>query len=879
VAVIAPDPERAGSLDEFITQLRSLKLYAGNPSITEITRTVCRSWQAAGRPPSELPARATVGDCFRAGRSRPNPDLLLAIVTALVDGDTAVVERWRLSLRAVLGEIEAAGHVSASDRLPADLPSFVGRGGLVRLLERSSVCAIDGMAGIGKTALAVHLGHLLRSGGGADRVLFVNLRGYHPTRAAADPAAVLDSFLRLLGVPGQHIPHGVERRSALFRDAVAATRTLIVLDNAADADQVAPLLPGTPTCPVLITSRVELPLPGVRRLPLPVFTAAEALDLLRRTAGSARIDADPDTAASIAALVGQLPLALAVIGSHLRDHPDWTLADYPPALTALALEGGVRAALALSDASLPAGPRLLLRRLAQHPGQDFDRYAAAALAGLDLASTSEGLDVLVAAALLQPRDAGRYGLHDLTRAYATERATLDQPRSHTLAALRRLYDHYAATASAAMDAAYPYEANRRPPAPVSVAPAPAAVGADWLAAEQANLLAAAQHAAGHAAPDHTIHQSGTLHRHLHTRGAHADAAVLHRAAADLARAAADPRAEAAALNHLGQTRYTQDDYGPAIACHTRALALARANADKLGEVIALNGLARTHQTQGRPREAVECLAGALALARTIGDSTGQLDALHGLGYIHYVQGRYAEAIDCHRTELDLARDVGSPQGEMRALDRLGVAYQQDGKPAAAVESLTGALRLAEANNDAEGELNALCGLSWLHFVQGRPELATEVSLRGIELARAVGNANIETAILGSLGPIHRAEGRLEQARACYERILELAGPLGDVNMRYEGHQGLGRVLHDLGHPEQALAEHAAALPLAVELDQAPDQARAHDGIAAAQHALGRLAAAREHWTRALDILTSLDLRVADDVTVEAVRANLAALDG
>jgi tetratricopeptide (TPR) repeat protein len=889
VAGNAPEPERAGSLDDFVNELRALKLYAGNPSITEITRTVCRTWQAAGRPASELPARATVGGCFRPGRTRPNPELLLAIVAALVGGEPAVVQRWRQSLLAVLGEIEAAGQVSASDRLPADLPEFVGRAGVLAaaegLLDTDApvlISAINGMAGIGKTALAVHLAHRVLAAGGADRVLFVNLRGYHPTRAAADPAAVLDSFLRLLGVPGHRIPHALDTRAALYRDVVAGTATLVVLDNAAGTDQVIPLLPGAPNCPVLITSRDELGrLPGVLRLPLPVFTAAEALDLLRRSAGAARIDTDQDAAARIAGLLGHLPLALAVIGSHLRDHPDWTLADYPPALTPLALEGGVRAALALSDASQPPQPRLLLRRLAQHPGQDFDRYAAAALAGQDLAATTAGLDLLVAATLLQPRGAGRYGFHDLTRAYAAERAALDHPHSHTSAALRRLYHHYAHAASAAMDAAYPYEAGRRPPAPPTDSPGPdltdPAGAAAWLDAEQANLLAVARHAAAHGVPGHTLHQSGTLHRHLQVRGAHADAVGLHQAAAELASGAGDRAAETTALNNLGQTHYLLDRYGPAADCHTRALALALDGADQIGELIALNGLARTHHIQGRPREATDCLNRALLLARRLRDATGELDALHGLGYIHYVQGRYGEAIDCHRAELDLARATGSTGGELRALDRLGVAYQQDGRYEPAADCLDRALRLAEASNDPDGELNVLSGLAWLHLVQGRNELAADYATRGLALARAAGNANSEAAILSSLAPIHRAAGRTQAARDCYQRILDLAGPLGDRNLEYEGHQGLGRIHLDLGHPELGLAAHAAALVLATQLDQAPDQARAHDGLAQAHCALGHRAEAREHWELALAILTKFDIQVADDVVTATVRAHLAAV--
>lgn len=449
----APDPTQARTLDEFILQLRLLKVWAGDPSITQITQRIHHAWQAAGRPGNEWPARATVGYCFRTGRVRPNPDLVLAVVAALVDGDRAEVDAWRQSLRVVLGEAESAGWIAASDGVPGDIAEFTGRDQIVdsvtAMLSDASaaglVCVVEGMAGIGKTALTVHLAHqMVGVGRLAERALFVNLRGVDSHPPPASPAAVLGSFLRLLNVPGERIPRTLAGRVMLYRHQVAATPTLVVLDNAASADQVAALLPGTSNCPVLVTSRSTLPdVPAAHHIRLPVFTHAEATDLLRRTAGADRVDADPVTAGHIADRLGYLPFALSVVGRHLRDHPEWTLVDYPPALTALVLEGGLRDALTLSDSTQAAPVQRLLRLLALNPGTDIDVAAAAALSDQDIRETRRQLGALVAANLLLERVPGRYALHALTHAYAAERVRLDHPATQVEQALARLLSYHA----------------------------------------------------------------------------------------------------------------------------------------------------------------------------------------------------------------------------------------------------------------------------------------------------------------------------------------------------------------------------------------------------------------------------------------------------
>jgi DNA-binding SARP family transcriptional activator/tetratricopeptide (TPR) repeat protein len=778
----------------------------------------------------------------------------------------------------------------APDQLPADTRYFVGREPeLARLTEVPEgthtvvLSALDGMAGIGKTALAVRAAHrLARTGRYPDGVLFLDLHG-HADRPPTEPADALEVLLGGLGVPGPQVPPGLDARIGLYRTVLARRRVLLVLDNAFDAAQVRPLLPGGPGCLVLVTGRRRLAgLDEAEHLSLGPLPVAEAVQLFRAVVGPDRDPGDDGTVKQIVAACGLLPLAIRIAAARLRTSRSWT----GPALLARLhaardrvgeLDDGdrsVRGALTLSYQRLPADQRRAILLLAVHPGVDVEPYACAALLGCPADRARPLLAALEEVNLLEPATAGRHRFHDLVRAYASElaRALPARERGTALDRLRELYEH---TAAHAAGLAYPFDgagAAARADGPPLTDPA-GAVG--WLDAERANLVATAT--AASAPPAHVIRQSTALHRHLRVRGDYGPARHLHDRALSAAEATDDPSAQAGALNKLGALDYLADRYHAAAEHHTLALALARAAGDRGAEVTALTGLGDVDYMRGRYETALEHHTAALALARATGDTRGELSALTGLGDIHYMRGRYDAAAGYYTLALSQASASGNRAAELAVLNGLALVHDARGEHGPAAACHTKALRTARAAGNPAGVVNALNGLGRIDRALGRHAAAERNHARALAAARFTGNASGELSALNGLGHVHHAHDRWAEAADCYRQVLHTGRRLGSRNWQFEGHLGLGRAHQATGHPERAVLDHRHALRLARDLAQPDDQARAHDGLAHAYRALGQPDRARTHWERALDILAELAVPAADDVTAEAIRGHLAVL--
>ena len=803
--VALPDPGEATDIDGIADRLRRLKRWAGDPSFQSITGRVNEAWAAQGRPAAESAAKNTVADCFRPGRRRLNTDLVLAVVRTL-HPDAGYVDQWRQALRVVGGEISAAAQVRVQDSLPPDLAEFTGRDAeLGRLLGKRRgdtvmISAIGGMAGIGKTRLAVHAGHLLVRERHVDRVLFVNLRGFHPDPAQppADPAAVLDGFLRLLGVPGHQVPHDLPARAAAYRDRLTGTRTLVVLDDAADLGQVRPLLPHGPGCLTLVTSRRRLRLPSATRMTMEVFTAAEAQAYLARAAPDVPVGADPRARARIARRCGHLPLALGLVAGHIRATPGWTLTDHADRLDERhadrRLDTAVELALDLSYRRLTAGQRRLLRRLALHPWHDLDAYAAAALAGAGLATTRADLRQLTDAYLLLQPAPGRYGLHDLVRAYAAGRAGDEDPRSDRRAALTRLFDLYQAACAAAMDALHPAENHLRPtvaPAdtPMPVLTDPVAARA-WLDTERPALVAVAVHAADHGWPAHTVRLSATLFRYL--AGGHlADAVTVHDHAGRAARQLGDPTGRAHALTNLGVAYLQLGRYDTAATALAEALSLFRRATDPSGEARTLNNLGIAAKRLGEYRAAIGHCEQALTLFRRAGEHTNEARTLSNLGALHERLGDYPAATDHLRRALRIFRRTGDQTGAAHTLHDLGVVAVRVRRYADAATHLTQALEVFQRLGHRDGQGWAIDGLGLLSVHYGDVDAGRAHYEQALAIHRETGDREGEAAALNGLGEAARAAGHAGDAHRHHTDAHRIAEAIGDRFQQARAHAGLG----------------------------------------------------------------------------------------
>ncbi|MEU8362168.1 tetratricopeptide repeat protein [Nonomuraea sp. NPDC048882] len=789
-----------------------------------------RTPRGAWTPPHQLPADAAAF----VGRTRE---------LALVSATHHPTDRAETA-----GTADHAAMAGAAD--PAHPADPVGVGNPVGRVGMAMVVAIDGMAGVGKTALAVHAAHRVAAHF-PDGDLFMDLHGHTQGVPAADPAQTLARLLEALGVPGEAIPQDAGDRAALYRSILADRKMLIVLDNAADEAQVRPLLPGAGGSLVLITSRRRLVgLDEARTISVDVLPVTEAIALFTGTAGEERVaGASREVLAEVVRRCGLLPLAIRLAAARLKAHPAWSvrhllerLEEHQRLLSELhAGRRSIAAALDLSYRELSGAEQRAYRLLALHPGADIAAEAAAALLAVPAARATATLDRLLEAHLLQEPNPGRHRFHDLVRAHGAERVA-GEPETDRRAAMTRLLDHYGRAASAAMDLLYPYDPAPPPPRPSATTQSGAAMpdagaATAWLDAELPNLLALAQHAADHDFPGHLQHLSATLHRCLRGRGRNAEAESLHARALSAARDLGDSAGEMEALLRLGEIRSVSSRYEAAVADTTDALRIARAIGDEAGELRALYGLGVSTGSRGRFPEAVAYYTRALEIARTIGHRTGELDALIGFGNAH--------------------RAMGEPEQAARAL--------------------TLALEIARVTGHRIGELRALNGLGRIHLAAGDHGAAAACLGRALDLARATGHRLGELSGLTALGLLHRGQGRLEAAVDCYRRVLEIAREIGNRNWQFEAIHGLGRLHHDLGRPGEALESHRTALALASDLGQRGDQARAHDGLACAGAALGRPDLARHHWSQALAILTGLGADRAEEsgVDAESIRARLA----
>jgi tetratricopeptide (TPR) repeat protein/transcriptional regulator with XRE-family HTH domain len=724
--------------------------------------------------------------------------------------------RGRAPAADVLSAVREGHHgataAMATRTLPRDTASFTGRGReLARLLADVTpaaaghvvgIHAIDGMAGIGKTTLAVRVAHELADKF-PDGQFFLPLHAHTPGQRPADPADALASLLLTAGLGAQEIPPGLEARAARWRDHTAGKKILLVLDDAAGHEQVRSLLPGTPGSMVLITSRRRLAaLDDAAQISLDTLAADDAATLLTRMAARPSLSSGDPAVLEITRLCGYLPLAIGMIASQLRNHPARTAAGLAAELSVArdrlslmyAENLSVGAAFDLSYADLNSGQQRLFRLLGLAPGPSVDAYGAAALAGIPLAAARRHLDELYDQHLIAEPAPGRYELHDLLREHARTLVAADD-RADGESAVVRLLDYYAHAGLAAGQHFTPWEtAYRRPPP----GPVPADVpdlaafspAAAWLEAERANVHAAVAYAAVRGHSEHAIAMAAAMSGFLIARG-HWD--------------------QGAALQH-------------------RVLAAARQAGDRLAEADALCSLGGWQRETGNYLAAGESLTEAMAIYRAAGDVPGQANALSDRGFLQVLMGDYPAADASHRQALSLVRASGDRVAEAFGLQQLGLVQQLVGDYPAATASLQ---RARDLFTDASVRLGQAMALNCLSVVQqetGDYPSAAASQHEALAIFRDLGHLMFQAYALNDLGLVYQDTGDYPAAAASHDEALALFRDLGNRLGQAEALNRLGELATRTRATEQAQQLHGQALSIAREIGAVPEEARALEGL-------------------------------------------------
>lgn len=667
-------------------------------------------------------------------------------------------------------------------QLPLSVAAFTGReleiARLDHLLNSGArapaptsvvISAVEGTAGVGKTALAVHWAHRVRSAF-PDGQLYVNLRGFDPEVAAVSPEEAVRGFVSALGVPPGHVPAGLEAQTGLFRSLMADRRVLILLDNARDADQVRPLLPGAPGCLTLVTSRNRLTslavAEGAQLLAVDLLTPGQAQDLLTGRLGARRVAAEPAAVKEIIARCAGLPLALAVVAARAAAQPSFPLALLAEELRRDgsrldALDGGdpasqVRAVFSWSYRTLSPDAARMFRLLGLHPGPDVAAPAAAAVAHVTAPHARTLLAELTRAHLLTEHNPGRHAFHDLLRAYAVELARAhDRDRRE---ATHRMLDHYLHTARTADALLTPQ------PHPIALPPArPGAVPQEhadhqeslaWFTAEHRVLVAAVEQARGAGFGPHAWRLASTLTTFLDRQGYWQTLAAVQTAALETARRQGDAAGQADAHRGLGLAHDRLDRPKEARAHYLLALDLFSGLGNRTGQARTHQHLARMSESQGRRQQALAHAHHSLERYRAVGDPAGQSAALNHIGWILAQLGDHHQALDHCRRALALAQRVGDLNGQAHIWDSLGYIRRKLGQYDQAVCHYRQALALFHQTGDRHSEASGLACLGETHRATTHADAAREAWTRALQITHELGLPDadpLRTRILHLLG--------------------------------------------------------------------------------------------------------------------------------
>ncbi|MFJ4951332.1 AfsR/SARP family transcriptional regulator [Streptomyces sp. NPDC088760] len=679
-------------------------------------------------------------------------------------------------------------------QLPASVPDFTGRSAFVSELTEvlssaseaegrvMAVSALAGIGGVGKTTLAVHVAHRAR-GAFPDGQLYVDLQGAGPR--PAEPETVLGSFLRALGTPDTAIPDSLEERSALYRSVLDGRRVLVLLDNAKDAAQVRPLLPGTEGCAALVTSRVRmLDLAGAHLVDLDVMSPDEALALFTRIVGEERVAAEREAALDVVAACGFLPLAIRIAASRLAARRTWTvsvlaakLADGRRRLDELqAGDLAVKATFELGYGQLEPPQARAFRLLGLADGPDISLAAAAAVLDLPAEETEDLLESLVDTSLLESAAPGRYRFHDLVRLYARACAERDErPPSEREAAMSRLLDFYLATAARVYAIERPGDrtvAHLTPTSYNGLVFTARSEALDWLFAEAQCLLACASQQNTGSGLSRAVDLLWAA-KDLAESGANAKQyETAARTLRDAAQKDADVRAESRARTALSNVHLAAGRYSDADEEARRAVSLASAAGDAAPISWASTDRGIIALSQGRYEEAEKFLTTAKNGYRADGNRPGEANSLCNLSRLYERMNRTSEAVSLAQQGVDIFQQLGMTLRLANGRYALGVALVRAGRHAEALSQLSEALVMFGTNRQRLWEGTTHFRIAQLHLTTERPAQAAQHAEQALAIG-FIGGDLIRGSVLSTLGKSLHALGQSDRARTCWQEALLL----------------------------------------------------------------------------------------------------------
>ncbi|MFJ4478775.1 tetratricopeptide repeat protein [Streptomyces xanthochromogenes] len=876
--------------DRFRAELNAAHQAAGRPTLERLVRLGLEQ-----RPPIKISDSAISG--WTTGSAVPGPaqQRYFLVLTAFLQSEAksrkasytprspawwqellSEAQRERNSGRGGRPRTTADASAQGPMTLPAAPSGFTGRSAaLAEVLDQLEpgsqgedesativVSAVAGMAGIGKTALALHAAHQARARGWfPGGILFADCRGYS-NGPQEEVGAVADRLLRALGVKVKDLPGADEKLDAwrlhLNARAAQGRPLLVVLDNVREPGQIGALLPSAPHR-ALVTSRHTLSSLPARRVGLSPLSPADAVDLLDRTLCDARVTGQRDDALRLARLCGHLPLALKIIGALLRDAPVRCLADQADELQdararldRLAYDGdddegrplAVRASLELSYQHLTEPQQRALRLLAAAPGADVSTTAAVTLLGETAADARGLLAGLARIHLLEPATAGpeRWAMHDLVRLFAGELGQREAAGDGQEAAVARLLHHYLATTQEADSHLWPEQTR---PASETFTDRDQALA--WLDAERSNLVAAGLASpANHPAATGLAHALATYFTHF---GHFTDSIRLSTAAAAVFRQAGDRLGEGDALNTLGAALVSVRDLERAVDIFREVVGICRDAGDRRHEAMALHNLGSALMRLERFPEAAETVHLALALFIETNDLFGQAQAMASMAALAVDAGQPELAVQTLTEIVDLFREMGDHRSRGMALSNLGLALFRLGRPDEAVTAYTDARAALRRAGDRRGEATTLRNLGSILAESGLAGEAARTLTDAIAVCRETDDRHGEAMALTDLGQLRHQERRFADAVDHFTTAATLFGETGDRNHEASALNNLGGALVATGRLPDAINVGIQELRICRELGD-------HEGEGIVLKNLGRTLFELGHFNEAADRLTA-----------------------